>query len=198
MGQNLTALNFGLKSLLNSDSRSKKLRGVVRPLQELATQTARDLHRVALELRPAALDHLGLVKSIRNLTRTWSVRCHIDVDFDASNYEPTGISSEIETTLYRVIQEGLNNIAKHSGAKRVGLVLLRAADQIQTIIEDDGRGFDTADAHSEATGCGRLGLLGIRERLGNIGGSLNVKSTPGRGVTLVVRVPIFQAYAKEK
>lgn len=197
MGQNLTALNFGLKSLLNSDPRSKRLRGIVRPLQELATETARDLHRVALELRPAALDQLGLVKAIRNLAQTWSVHWHIDVDFEARNYEPTGISSEIETTLYRVIQEGLNNIAKHSGAKRVGLVLSRAADHIQTIIDDDGRGFDTTHAPSEANGCGRLGLLGIRERLGNIRGSLNVKSAPGRGVTLVVRVPIVQAYAKE-
>jgi len=198
MGQNLTALNLGLKSLLNTDPRWKKLRGIVRPLQELATQTARDLHRVALELRPAALDDLGLVKAIRNLTQTWSARCRIDVDFEARKYESSGISSEIETTLYRVIQEGLNNIAKHSGAKRVGLVLRRAADHIQTIIQDDGRGFNTAAAHSDPNGNGHLGLLGIRERLGNIGGSLTLKSAPRRGVTLIVRVPILQGYAKEK
>ena len=197
MGQNLTALNLGLKSLLDAGSRAENLPRLVRPLQELATQTARDLHRVALQLRPAALDDLGLVKAIRNLTETWSARCHIAMDFEA-DYEATGISSEIETTLYRIIQEALNNVAKHSGAKRVGVVLRRATDHIQTIIEDDGRGFDTSRAPSTANGHGRLGLLGIQERLGNIGGSLNVESAPRRGVTLIVRIPIPKAHAKKE
>jgi signal transduction histidine kinase len=198
MGQNLTALNLGLKALLNGDPRSKKLQSVVQPLQELATQTARDLHRVALELRPAALDDLGLVKAIRNLTERWSAHCHIEVDFEAGKYDSTGLSSEIETTLYRVIQEALNNVAKHSGARHVSLVLRRATDHVQTIIEDDGRGFDPASAPSAASGHGRLGLLGIQERLGIIGGSLDVESAPTRGVTLIVRIPIPKADAKKE
>jgi signal transduction histidine kinase len=196
MGQNLTALNLGLKSLLDAGCRAENLPRLVRPLQELATQTARDLHRVALQLRPAALDDLGLVKAIRNLTESWSGRCHIEIDFEA-NYEATGISSEIETTLYRIIQEALNNVAKHSGAKRVAVVLRRAADHIQTIIEDDGRGFDTSRVPSKANGHGRLGLLGIQERLGNIGGNLNVESAPNRGATLIVRIPIPKEHAKK-
>ena len=103
MGQNLTALNVGLKSLLYRQSRSG-LGSHVQRLQELATQTARDLHRVAVELRPAALDDLGLVKAIRALIETWSTRYRIDVDFEAGQYQPDGISSEIETILYRIIQ----------------------------------------------------------------------------------------------
>lgn len=190
LGQNLTALNFGLKSLLDADPRSDKLRTRVQPLQELARQTAQDLHRVALELRPTALDDLGLVKAIRNLAETWSIHCGINIDFEAGQYEPAGISSEIETTVYRIIQEALNNVAKHSGANHVGLVLRRAADHVQTIIEDDGRGFDVARACSAANANGGLGLLGIHERLGVIGGSLNVESAPARGATLIVRVPI--------
>lgn len=189
MGQNLTALNLGLKSLLNADRCSDKLRSRVQPLQELARQTARDLHRVALELRPAALDDLGLVKAVRNLAETWSARYRIDVDFEARQYESAGISSQIEMTVYRVIQEALNNVAKHSGAKRVSLVLRRAAHHVQTIIEDDGRGFETG-APSAANGQGRLGLLGIQERLGIIGGILKVESEPSRGATLIVRIPI--------
>jgi signal transduction histidine kinase len=198
MGQNLTALNLGLKSLLDADPRSNNLRDQVQRLQELATQTARDLHRVALELRPATLDDLGLVKAIRNLTETWSDRCRIDVDFEAGKYESTGVSAEIETALYRVIQEALNNVAKHSGAKRVSLVLRRAADHVQTIIEDDGRGLDTASAASAVNGRGRLGLLGIQERLGSIGGSLDMESAPDRGLTLIVRIPIAKAHAEKK
>jgi PAS domain S-box-containing protein len=197
MGQNLTALNVGLKSLLDGQSRSG-LGSRVQHLQELATQTARDLHRVAVELRPAALDDLGLVKAIRALIETWSARYRIDVDFEAGQYKAAGISSEIETTLYRIIQESLNNVAKHSGAKRVALVLRRTEEQVQAIIEDDGRGFDARGTSQSGNGSGRLGLLGIQERLGIVGGDFKVESTPDRGATLLVRIPIPKAHEKEK
>lgn len=188
MGQNLTALNVGLKSLLDRQSRAG-LGGQVQRLQELATQTARDLHRVAVELRPAALDDLGLVKAIRALTETWSTQYGIDVDLEAGQYEPAGISSEIETTLYRIIQEGLNNVAKHSGAKRVAVVLHRTAEHVDAVIEDNGRGFDSRVALASGNGKGRLGLLGIQERLGLVGGSLKIESAPECGATLIVRIP---------
>ena len=197
MGQNLTALNVGLKSLLDGQSRSG-LGSRVQHLQELATQTARDLHRVAVELRPAALDDLGLVKAIRALIETWSTRYRIDVDFEAGQYKAAGISSEIETTLYRIIQEALNNVAKHSGATRVALVLRRTEEQVQAIIEDDGRGFDARVTSQSGNGSGRLGLLGIKERLGIVGGDLKIESAPKRGATLFVRIPIPKAHEKEK
>ena len=197
MGQNLTALNVGLKSLLDRQSRSG-LGSRVQHLQELATQTARDLHRVAVELRPAALDDLGLVKAIRALIETWSTRYGIDVDFEAGQYKAAGISSEIETILYRIIQEALNNVAKHSGATRVALVLRRTADQLHAIIEDDGRGFDARVTSQSGNGSGRLGLLGIQERLGMVGGNFKVESAPERGATLLVRIPISKAHEKEK
>jgi signal transduction histidine kinase len=197
MGQNLTALNVGLKSLLASQSRAG-LGSRVQRLQELATQTARDLHRVAVELRPAALDDLGLVKAIRALTETWSTRYGIDVDFEAGQYQPAGISSETETILYRIIQEALNNAAKHSGATRVALVLRRTADDVHAIIEDDGCGFNARLASQSGNGSGHLGLLGIQERLGMVGGSLKVESAPERGATLIVRIPIPKAHEKEE
>ena len=197
MGQNLTALNVGLKSLLDRQSRSG-LGSQVQRLQELATQTARDLHRVAVELRPAALDDLGLVKAIRALADSWSTRCGIDVDVEAGQYEPAGVSSEIETIVYRIIQEALNNIAKHSGATRVALVLNRTKEHVHAIIEDNGRGFDARAQSQSGNGSGRLGLLGIQERLGLVGGSLNIESAPESGATLIVRIPIPVAHEKEK
>jgi signal transduction histidine kinase len=197
MGQNLTALNVGLKSLLDRQSRSG-LGNRVQRLQELATQTARDLRRVAVELRPADLDDLGLVKAIRALTETWSTRYGIDVDFEAGEYQPASISSEIETILYRIIQEALNNVAKHSGATRVALVLRYTADQVQAIIEDDGRGFDAHVAFQSGNGSNRLGLLGIQERLSTVGGNFKVESAPERGATLLVRIPVSKAHEKKK
>ena len=189
MGQNLTALNVGLKSLLDRQSRSG-LDSQVQRLQELAKQTARDLHRVAVELRPAALDDLGLVKAIRAFTETWSTRYGIEVDFEAGQYQSAGISSEIETILYRIIQEALNNVAKHSGATHVAVVLRRTAKHVHAIIEDDGRGFDPHVPSESGNGSGRLGLLGIQERLGMVGGSLKIESVPDSGATLIIRIPI--------
>jgi signal transduction histidine kinase len=164
----------------------------------LATETARDLHRVAVELRPAALDDLGLVKAIRALADTWSTAYGIDMDFEAGQYQPAGISSEIETILYRIIQEALNNVAKHSGATRVAVVLCHTADHVHTIIEDNGRGFDTRVASQSRNGSGHLGLLGIQERLGMVGGSLKLESVLGCGATMIVRIPISKAHEKEK
>jgi signal transduction histidine kinase len=188
MGQNLTTLHLSLKSL--HDAAPTKLQDAVRPLQDLAAQTARDLHRVALELRPSSLDDLGLVKAVRNLAATWSALCGIEVDVESSQYAPAGISTEIETALYRIIQEALTNVAKHSGAKSVGIVLHRAADHVQTIIEDDGCGFDTTKPRPADDYSGGLGVSGIRERLSVLGGSLNIESALRQGTTLIARIPV--------
>jgi signal transduction histidine kinase len=190
MGQNLTALHLGLKSLHDSEACCNHVGPLVEPLQQLAAETARDLHRVALELRPAALDDLGLVKAVRQLVETWSGRYQIKADLETSQYEMTGVSSELKTAVYRIIQEALNNVAKHSGAKHVSIILRRTADQVQAIIEDDGRGFDAENEIEAARNRGRLGLVGIEERLAVIAGTLTVESAPGSGTTLVVRIPI--------
>ena len=187
MGQNLTALNLGLKRLGDSsDSASNE----VRPLQDLAAQTARDLHRVAMELRPAQLDDLGLVKAVRYLAEGWAAHCHIETDLALEGYNPAGLSSEIETTLYRIIQEALNNVAKHSGATRVSVVLRCTSNQVHAIIEDNGRGFDPARASGQTTGGGHLGLIGMRERISAINGTLHFESTPNQGTTVIARIPI--------
>jgi signal transduction histidine kinase len=191
MGQDLTALNLGLKSL--RECVPKKFQQAIKPLQNLARETARDLHRVALELRPSALDDLGLIKAVRNLADTWSTHCGIEVEVEARQYTPTRVSVEIETALYRVIQEGLNNVAKHSGAKHVGIILHRTATCAQAIIEDDGCGFDTTKPRPAANQSGGLGLRGIQERLSVLSGSLGIESVPRRGTTLIVRIPIAKS-----
>jgi signal transduction histidine kinase len=191
MGQNLTALNLGLKSL--HDAAPEKFLA----LQDLAAQTARDLHRVALDLRPASLDDLGLIKSVRNLAETWSARCGIEVEVESSRYASTGISNEIETAVYRIIQEALNNVAKHSRAKRACVILHRATDQIHTIIEDDGCGFDTTKSRQTADYDGGLGVSGIRERLSVLGGSLNIESAPQQGTTLIARIPVPERHEEK-
>src|SRR5690349_15621475 len=190
MGQNLTALNLGLRTLEEINPSHEELSSAVRPLQELAAQTAHDLHRVALELRPSALDDLGLVKALRNLVEMWARHCQIESDFEPGSYDPAGVSAEIETTLYRVIQEALNNAAKHSRATHVSVLLSRAAEEVQAIIEDNGCGFDAARQGFGADGSSRLGLVGIKERLRGIAGQVQIESSPGAGTTLIVRIPL--------
>jgi signal transduction histidine kinase len=94
---------------------------------------------------------------------------------------------EVETHLYRVAQEALNNVVKHASARHVSVVLERHDDRLVLIIEDDGRGFDV-DARAEPHGRG-LGLVGMRERAEIIGGSLEIESTPGKGTTIFLQVP---------
>lgn len=190
MGQNLTALNLSLKSLHHSAP--AKLQEAVLPIQDLAAQTARDLHRVALELRPPSLDDLGLVKAVRNLAATWSALCGIEVEVESSRYASAGISSEMETAVYRIIQEALNNVAKHSRAKHAGIILHRGAGHIQAIIEDDGCGFDATGPRRTADDTGGLGVGGIRGRLTVLGGSFEIESVPEQGTTLIARIPVAE------
>ena len=188
MGQDLTTLNLGLKSL--HEAVPAKLQRLVRPLQKLGAQTAHDLHRVALELRPSALDDLGLIKAVRNLADTWSAHSGITVEVETGRYVSNGVSAEVETTVYRVIQEALNNVAKHSRAKRASVIVQRIAGHVQTIVEDDGHGFDTTRPRSEADHKGGLGLSGIEERLIGLDGTLEIESASEQGTTLIVRIPI--------
>ena len=86
----------------------------------------------------------------------------------------------------------MNNAAKHSGATRISVVLLRAANHVEAIIEDNGRGLDPATRLQSKDGHGRLGLVGMEERLSGIGGSLHIESGPGSGTTLIVRIPLVR------
>src|SRR6185312_4698939 len=94
------------------------------------------------------------------------------------------LPTQIETTLYRVVQEALTNVAKHAGAGRVSLILNRHADDVLVIIEDDGVGFDVEDGTASARPPWRLGLAGMKQRVRAVGGEFQVESTPGRGTTV--------------
>lgn len=189
MGQQLTGLLLGLRVLEGEPSaEGRHLR--VQQLSELASSLARDLHTIALELRPPALDNLGLERALRSHLEEWSERHGILSDFQAAGLADVDLGSEVETTLYRIVQEGLTNVAKHARASRVSLVLERRGGMINAILEDDGVGF-TPDVMNELSTSGRqLGLRGMRERLTLLRGELEIETTPGKGATLFARVPL--------
>jgi signal transduction histidine kinase len=129
------------------------------------------------------LDDLGLFAALRQLVIDWERRTGLRIDFEAMGPERERLEPELESLLYRVIQEALTNVARHAHAKRVSLVLERFDSQIIAVIEDDGVGFDTTAAAS-----GRLGLVGMRERVRLVGGEIEIESEPGSGTTVIVRL----------
>lgn len=187
LGQSLTLLQLGLEGLGTADSTNfhERLTG----LKTLSVEFGRDLTRLAWEIRPTALDDLGIQTAIRNLLETWSERSSIPFDLHMSLNDKR-LSSEIETALYRVLQEALTNVVRHANATR-GSVVLGATERLITmIIEDDGNGFFSDTAKPDNRPSKRLGLLGIRERLALVDGSLEVESSPRAGTTLFVRIPL--------
>lgn len=181
-GQALTSILLGLKPLEQA-AETEEARTAVAGVRELVVSTLRDVRRLAVELRPAALDDFGLVPAVERLVETFGEQTGLAVDLE-SRLGSDRLEGRAETTLYRVIQEALTNIVKHAGAGRVSILLQRQGTAVVALIEDDGSGFDPATTRDDA-----LGLVGMRERLALAGGRLRVESTPGSGTTIVAEVP---------
>ena len=121
----------------------------------------------------------------------WSRHYEIPADSHTSGLAETRFDRDVETHLYRITQEALNNVAKHAGATRVSVLLERMGENINLIIEDDGKGFDSEKARVVTESGHGLGLGGMRERAALIGGELEIESGRGKGTTIYVRVPVF-------
>ena len=146
--------------------------------------TLQDVRRLAVELRPSALDDFGLVPALERLAETFGGDSGISVDVQA-NLGDVRLPAEVETALYRIVQEALTNVAKHAGAEHVSIVVTRRDGLVTVVVEDDGRGFGAGGGESDG-----LGLVGMKERVGLLGGRLAIESTEGSGTTIVAEVPL--------
>ncbi|MEK6274477.1 MAG: GAF domain-containing sensor histidine kinase [Actinomycetota bacterium] len=182
-GQALTSILLGLKELEDAGSAYDVSSATAR-LRELVVTTLQDVRRLAVELRPRALDDFGLVPALERLAETFQEQTGLEVIMEP-RLGPARLPSEIETALYRIIQEALTNVVKHAHASRVSIVLSRRDNTVSAVFEDNGRGFAVDDPRS-----GRLGILGMKERLSLLDGTLTVESSPGGGTTLVAEVPV--------
>ena len=160
------------------------MRAAVGEVRDLVRATLQDVRRLAVELRPKALDDFGLVAALERLTETFREQTGVALAFQ-SMLPAERLSPEIETTLYRIVQESLTNIVKHARAGTVSITLGRKRDAVTVVVEDDGVGFDPARTREEG-----LGLIGMRERVALVGGRLIIESRPGAGTTFVVEVPV--------
>lgn len=188
MGQLVTALLLRL-GVLARDAASPEQTSRIQELERLADRIAREMQHLAVELRPPALDNLGLELALRSQLQEWSERHGVAADFHSTGLDGERLPPEIEATLYRIVQEGLTNVLKHAEATHVSLILERHRGVVRGILEDDGRGFALDEILAAPEKARRLGLRGMRERVALLGGELEVESTPGSGTTLFVRIP---------
>jgi PAS domain S-box-containing protein len=190
IGQLITGLILNLRAAeneLNAGNSPQNTAARLSGLKEIVEELGREVHEVALRLRPTALDDLGLVAAVKNYVEHWSAQSGIETEF-YTNFEER-LPGEIETALYRVVQESLNNALKHAKASKVSVLLERRKGYVVAIIEDNGAGFHYDADAAQA----RLGLHGMRERLLAIDGELEIESASGTGTTIFARVPLSQA-----
>lgn len=187
-GQHLVALNFGLRRLTSSLTDPEALAQTERLLGQ-ALDIEQALRRVTLELRPAALDDFGVVTALRYLVAEWSRTTRIAAELQVVGRE-VALPTELAITLYRMTQEALTNVAKHAGQPSdVSVVLLFSLAHLTLTVDDNGVGFEVNGASGLAlVAQGKLGLIGMRERMGLVGGSLELESSPGHGCTVMARV----------
>ncbi|WP_291846409.1 ATP-binding protein [Bradyrhizobium sp.] len=195
IGQTVTGLSLGLKALEQGLARGNNGEAAteqVRWLEQLAAQIGRDIHRAASDLRPTAIDDLGIFKAIEAYVAKWQERYGVRVDiqtFGRDNPLPTDVAA----VLYRLVQEGLNNVLKHAQASKVSLVLERKSEVLALVLEDDGIGFDQETSQRNVSGGGRapgLGLSGMKERVALLGGKIALESAAGKGSTIFVQIPL--------
>lgn len=179
-GQALTSVLLGLKTVETAED----LPAALVSLRKLVVATLQDVRRLAVELRPKALDDFGLVAALGRLAETFTEATGISVEFE-SQLGAERLQPEVETTLYRIVQEALTNIAKHAGARRVSVLLVRRPGLVNALIEDDGHGFSPDEEVR-----GGIGLAGMRERLALLDGRLTIESGRGTGTSLVAEVPL--------
>lgn len=184
-GQQLTALRMKLDAV-KRNCKEREICNEIDQVQTIAQRLDADVDFIAWELRPSTLDDLGLRATLSNFVREWSLHTKINADFHASGIGKETLEAEIETNLYRIAQEALNNIYKHAAAETVSVLLERRGGSIKLIIEDDGKGFKVDDKKLSGRG---LGLGGMRERAKLCGGTLEIESTRGQGTTVFARVP---------
>ncbi len=180
-GQALASILLGLRSLEQSIASESGLARVA-AVRELVVSTLHDVRRLAVELRPAALDDFGLDAAIERLVETYREGASATVDLEI---QPGAgrLPTAVETTMYRIVQEALTNVTKHAAATRVSVFLARTERNAVLVVEDDGKGFD-----GQSTTDG-LGLTGMRERVALVGGRLRVE-TGSTGTTIAVEIPL--------
>jgi signal transduction histidine kinase len=196
VAQALMGINVRLANLkTEAGNNTKGLSRSINRTQKMVTKSANIVHQFALELRPTALDDLGLIPALQSYMKSFMTQTGIRTHLTAfAGVEK--LDSARRTVLYRVAQEALTNVGRHAHAHRVEVTIRKEAKLVHLEISDDGKSFDVSSVLL-ARGKKHLGLLGMRERVEMVGGTFNVDSVAGRGTNIIARIPITKTIVKK-
>jgi PAS domain S-box-containing protein len=184
LGQFLIAIKLKLENIIYTQQAYK---GSLLEVQEMFNTTIDEVRRISDNLMPSILKEFGLETALRNLCKLMAQASNINIRFESLPLKRK-MEERISTYLYRISQEALNNVVKHAQATEVGIELLELGNYIQLIIEDNGKGFDV-DKHFNSQG---NGIYNMRERINVIGGSIEIKSKPGKGTIIDIKIPLYE------
>lgn len=187
LGQNLTTMLLRL-SVLADSATTAAVRENAAALRAIASSSLAEIRELVRETRPPALDDLGLAAALERQLADLAAATGIAATFSWPDGEGRRFTPEIETAVYRVVQEAVTNAARHAAAGRIEVVLAATPQILTATVRDDGRGFDVRAALQPARQ--PFGLLGMRERVAVFGGSVDVTSEPGRGTVVEARIPL--------
>jgi len=193
IGQLLTALLIQLQ-LLERDLNEPPLKDRVKMLKQLAEEISIHLHHIAWELRPPALDELGLLAALERVTEEWSRRFNIPCEFEVNGALNGQFEPEVAIGIFRIVQEALTNIAKHARATHARVTVQQENGELVVTVEDNGIGFRVKDIMRHPDENKRLGLLGMMERAAMLSGKLDIESKPGKGTKVQLRIPLTKSW----
>jgi len=182
LGQNLLLIKNRAVMGLKDTATPEKMREQLQEISEASTGSVEEIRSIARALRPYQLDRLGLTKTLEDVAASVTTAGGLSIEAQVDNIDGL-FAPDAEIGLYRIVQEGLNNVLKHAEAKSARLTVRRNGESVEIELSDDGRGFDAAQKDG-------FGLTGVRERVRLLGGVLNVKSAPAQGTRLQVSIPL--------
>ncbi len=189
LGQALASFMVGLRNAETART-PDEMRARLSEMRNTVAMTLERARRLAFDLRPSVLDDLGLVPALKRYINEYQERFGIQVSLEAPNLERVRLSPEVETTIYRIVQEALANAARYANCAHISVLLQTRDNMLSVIIEDDGCGFDVEEVITHKVGRTSLGLYGMIERAQLLGGTLDIESYPGGGTTIYVRIPL--------
>jgi len=185
-GQILTATLFKIDTCISDlPTDQDEITSQLKDIRQTLVAATRDLHRLVYSLRPPMLSDLGLVPTLHWLIHQFESQYQVSAKLNAP--ECARLPEAVEMALFRIVQEALTNVARHAQARSVHVELILEPRRVICVVQDDGRGFDADQAMG--TEVPRLGLLGMRERVRQLGGSLIITSAPDRGTTVRATLP---------
>ncbi|SPD72735.1 hypothetical protein PITCH_A1510024 [uncultured Desulfobacterium sp.] len=189
VAQDLSFLKITTDMILKYKSLTPGVRKQIFQVSDILEKTIMTIRDLSYGLRPPGLEKFGLVQTLYNYCKDFSEKTGIRVDFHSAGIENLTISYESMIHLYRVVQEGLNNIRKHSSAKNATIRLVASYPQLIIRIEDDGKGFNLAQSLVRASNEKRMGIQSMQERASLLQGSMRIESVPGKGSKIIIRIP---------